>query len=59
MIEIEIADEQEAIQIPEERIQAAVKAVLAKDSIGNAEMSVALVTDETIHGINRQFLGHD
>ena len=59
MIEIELADEQETIQIPEDRIKAAVNAVLAKDAIQNAEMSIALVTDETIHGINRQFLSHD
>lgn len=59
MIEIEIADEQEALEVSEELIRSAVSAVLAKDSITNAEMSIALVDDETIHGINRQFLSHD
>lgn len=59
MIEIEIADEQELLEIPEERIRDAVRAVLKIDSVENAEMSIALVNDETIHGINRQFLGHD
>lgn len=58
-IEIEIADEQETLEVSEDLIRAAVNAVLAKDRILCAEMSIALVDDETIHGINRQFLGHD
>jgi len=59
MIEIEIANEQEVLEISEELIRAAVLAVLAKDQIQEAEMSIALVDDPTIHGINRQFLSHD
>lgn len=59
MIEIEIANEQEVLEISEEQIRAAVLAVLAKGQIQEAEMSIALVDDPTIHGINRQFLSHD
>lgn len=59
MIEIEIANEQETLEISEALIREAVNAVLKKAQIENAEMSIALVDDETIHGINRQFLRHD
>ncbi len=59
MIEIEIANDLEDFKIDEEQIRAAVRAVLAMDSIQNAEMSVALVDDPTIHDVNRRFLHHD
>ncbi|MBE6427858.1 MAG: rRNA maturation RNase YbeY [Planctomycetaceae bacterium] len=59
MIEIEIANEQETIEVSEELIKKAVRAVLEKSAIQNAELSIALVDDEMIHGINRQFLCHD
>ncbi len=34
-------------------------AVLAGASVDSAEVSVALVDDETIHRINREYLSHD
>ncbi len=59
MIEIEIANEQETLKVSEVLIRNAVNAVLKKASIENAEISIALVDDETIHEINRRFLCHD
>lgn len=59
MIEIEIANEQESIDVDEDHIRRAVTTVLNREGISRAEMSIALVDDARIHEINRQFLDHD
>ena len=59
MIEIEIANEQESMDIDEDHIRQAVRTVLGREGIRKAEMSIALVDDPRIHEINRQFLNHD
>ena len=41
------------------RIEAAVRCVLADADCDAATISVAVVDDATIHGLNRQFLEHD
>jgi probable rRNA maturation factor len=41
------------------RVEDAVRAALAARGIERAEVSVALVDDETIRALNREHLGHD
>jgi probable rRNA maturation factor len=42
-----------------ERIEAAVRHVLRAEGVRAAEISVALVTDEEIAGLNEQYLSHE
>lgn len=61
-IEVLIADEQDALAINDQfadRISTAVNKVLVDHDVKDAEISVAIVDDPTIHGINREFLQHD
>lgn len=58
-IEIEIANEQTALEVDEEQIRATVRAALELGHVTRAEITVALVDDATIHDVNRQFLNHD
>ena len=58
-LKIKIADEQTRLTLNKAKIRAAVRAALAESEIADAEISIALVDDETIHAINRQFLNHD
>lgn len=59
LIEVEIANEQDVLEIDPEQIQAAVRVALHHGNISEARMSVALVDDPTIHEINLRFLNHD
>ena len=59
MIRIAIADEQHWLPIDRVQIRRAVRTALHFGKIKDAEISVALVEDEAIHQVNRQFLGHD
>jgi probable rRNA maturation factor len=43
----------------EARVEAAVLAALAGSEYAEGSISVAIVDDATIHGLNRQFLEHD
>lgn len=56
---IEIADQQSSLTVERDFLEAAVKRVLAEESISSAKISLALVDDAEIHRINREFLGHD
>lgn len=56
---IEIANQQQLLMLDEEKIRAAVTAALAEGGFTHGEISVAVVDDPTIHGINREFLEHD
>ena len=58
-IKIKIADEQTRLTLNKTKIRAAIRAALSQQDITDAEISVALVDDKTIHTINRQFLNHD
>ena len=59
MISIEIANQQNVLDIDEVRLKAAVAAVLEEERIEDAQISLAVVDDETIHELNRRYLGHD
>jgi probable rRNA maturation factor len=56
---IEISDEQTAHATDHARLRKAVRLVLQAASIRSAEISIAIVTDEQMHALNRQYLDHD
>jgi probable rRNA maturation factor len=58
-LDLAIANETDA-GIPDARIRAAVEAVVAgQDDYRNVAISIAVVDDRTIQGLNQQFLEHD
>lgn len=59
MIEIEFSNQQTNLVIDQERISAAVRAVLEAEKIRSAEISIAVVDDPTIHQLNVRYLEHD
>jgi probable rRNA maturation factor len=54
-----IANQQSALTIDPQCLQAAVRSVLEDSSFRSAMISIALVDDPAIHEINRQYLNHD
>ncbi len=58
-IRVEIANEQSALAIDEQRLRRAVEIALGEAQIRRATVSVAVVDDPTIHRLNRQYLSHD
>lgn len=59
MIRVEIANEQDLLQVDESRLRAAVARVLQQEQVGEAVISVAIVDDAAIRPLNNEFLGHD
>ena len=60
MIEkIDIADEQDRHQVNYERLITAVRGILSDAGYTAGEVSIAIVTDEAMHELNRQYLEHD
>jgi probable rRNA maturation factor len=59
MIRVPIANEQTTLSVDEQRIQRAVRMVLKEASIGEAEVSVAVVDDPTMRTLNKRYLNHD
>jgi len=59
MIVIHVTNRQTAIPVDESRLREAVRMILDEASIGDAEISVAVVDDPTIHELNRRYLSHD
>jgi probable rRNA maturation factor len=59
VISIEISNRQTTLSVDEARIRRAVAMILADAAIAQAQISVAVVDDPTIHQLNRQFLAHD
>ena len=59
MISIEIANQQKVLEVDRQRLKAAVAAVLQEERIEDAQISLAVVDDETIHELNRRYLQHD
>ena len=56
MARISIANQQEAVPIDRGRMRAIVRAVLDGENEENAEISLAFVDNDTIHGLNRRYL---
>jgi len=59
VIEIELNNRQSAVEVDPKRLVAGVHKVLHGERIARAEISLAVVDDETICRLNRQYLGHD
>lgn len=59
MIEIEITNEQSRLAIDQERLRAAVDAVMIGHGVSRATISVAVVDDPSIHTLNARYLQHD
>jgi probable rRNA maturation factor len=57
-LRVQVANETDAA-VDAERIEAAVQAAFAGSAYSTATVSVAIVDDEAIHALNRQFLDHD
>ncbi len=58
-LRIEIADEQDAHVVNYERLITAVRTILSDAGYTAGEVSIAIVTDEAMHELNRQYLQHD
>jgi probable rRNA maturation factor len=58
-LKVEIADEQDAHVVTYERLIAAVKQILGDAGYTAGEVSIAIVNDEAMHTLNRQYLQHD
>lgn len=56
---IDIADEQTRLAVDEARLRRAVESILADSPYAEAEISLAVVDDATIHELNRRYLNHD
>lgn len=56
---ISVTNRQRALPIDRRRLVRLARLVLQQEQIVAAEISVAIVDDAAIHGINRQFLNHD
>jgi probable rRNA maturation factor len=59
MFQIDVANQQNSLSVNKPRLRRAVKAVLEGESIARAQVSVAVVDDETIGRLNRRYLNHD
>ena len=56
---IEIADSQDVLKVEPDQLRAIVNATLDSEGVAEAEISLALVDNATIHDLNRCFLEHD
>ncbi|MBX7075019.1 MAG: rRNA maturation RNase YbeY [Pirellulales bacterium] len=59
MITIAVADEQDRLDVDANRLRRAVRAIVRDAGLADAEISIALVDDPTIHQLNRRHLRHD
>jgi probable rRNA maturation factor len=58
-LSIAINDDEQPHKIDRARLKKAVRLVLADAEIQSAEISIAVVTDQRMHELNRQYLEHD
>ncbi len=59
MIDIKIYNNSNLPRIPRKKIESAVRAGLAGEKCKEAEIRIIYDTDEVIHQLNREYLGHD
>lgn len=57
--DIQISYEQSTLELNEESIRAVAKAVLEAEQVRSATISIAIITDEVMHELNRRHLDHD
>ncbi len=58
-IHVSIANQQESLPLDNALIRRAVRTVLMGEGCRKAKISIAVVTDPTIHALNKRFLDHD
>jgi probable rRNA maturation factor len=58
MLQVEVVNHI-ASELPVELLERAVRQLLQQRNVLRAEISVAIVDDPTIHGLNQQYLSHD
>ena len=56
---VEIANEQDAFDVDESKVQEAIEHTLAQERVVGADISVALIDNEQIHELNVRYLSHD
>lgn len=59
MIDIQIADRQTLLNFDTARLEACARNILQEEGPDSCELSLAVVDDQTIHQVNRDFLKHD
>lgn len=59
MYEIDVANQQDHLEIDEAFLREVAERTLAEEQVAGAEISVAVVDNATIHRLNRQYLQHD
>lgn len=59
MYQIDISDNQDALQLDADYLSDVVRTTLAAEQVAAASLSIAIVDDTTIHQLNRQYLQHD
>lgn len=59
MIKVELSNRQSDLKVDSKRLFEATRAVLEAEGVSRADVSLAVVDDETIHDLNRRFLSHD
>lgn len=59
MLQIEVANEQTLLDIDKSLLKKVARRVLTDHGVNLCEVSIAVVNNETIHALNRQYLQHD
>ncbi len=59
MYEIHLTNNQQLLRIDQQVITEVVTGTLKAEAVASAEIVIALVDDETIHSVNREYLQHD
>jgi probable rRNA maturation factor len=59
MYEIEIANNQDRVEIDESYLRNVVTQTLTAERVANATISIAILDNRAIHELNRQYLDHD
>jgi probable rRNA maturation factor len=59
VLSVEIHNQQSTLTVDENRLRAAVLAVLGDGQVAAGNVSVAVVDDATIRELNREYLNHD
>lgn len=56
---VSISNEQKSLKLDSRKLVRAARDVLRDERVAQAEISIALLDDESIHAINLEYLGHD
>jgi len=56
---ISISNRQTTLEVDEDRLKEVTRSILTDHDVEQAEISIAVVDDDSIHQINLQFLNHD